>query len=211
MIVSENLTSYLHSLEPDRSFFLEQMREEAVSMGVPIIRREMESFLETLLQLKQPGNILEIGTGIGYSALFMDSCLKNPRIVTIENYEPRLVHARKYLENRDNIILTEGDAVQILAEYEGTECFDFIFMDAAKGQYISMLPDAVRLLKRNGILLADNVLQEGELIKSRYITPRRQRTIHSRMREFLWEVKHHPSLVTSVITLGDGAALCVKR
>lgn len=209
MIVDQNITTYIHSLDSDAPAYLAELREYAEANDVPVIRQEMESFMKVLLKLAKPERILEIGTAIGYSALFMNECLKNVQIVTMENYEPRLQEARKNLAGHDNIKLVEGDAVQNIKNLE--EGFDMIFLDAAKAQYIVMLPDLLRLLKDGGILLADNVLQEGELIKSRYITPRRQRTIHSRMREFIWEVKHRPELTASVITIGDGVVLAYKN
>ena len=209
MIVDDHITTYIHSLEPDGPSWLEQIRSYAEQSGVPVIRREMEPFLRVLLNISRPGKILEIGAGIGYSALFMSSVLPDARIITIENYEPRLADCRRFLEGHGQITLLPGDGAEILRDME--DPVDLVFLDAAKAQYIQMLPDILRLLPPGGILLADNVLQDGELIRSRYITPRRQRTIHSRMREFLWEVKHCPELTASVITIGDGVVLAVRQ
>ena len=208
MIVDQNITTYIHSLDLDAPAYLTELREYARVNDVPIIRQEMESFMKVLLKMAEPKRILEIGTAIGYSALFMNECLEDVQIVTMENYEPRLQEARRNLKGHDNITLVEGDAVQNIKNLE--KGFDMIFLDAAKAQYIVMLPDLLRLLNDGGILLADNVLQDGELIRSRYITPRRQRTIHSRMREFIWKVKHKPELTASVITIGDGVVLAYK-
>ena len=108
----------------------------------------------------------------------------------------------------DRITLLEGDAADWLKELTGS--YDFIFMDAAKGQYIHFLPEVIRLLEKDGILISDNVLQDGEVLDSRYIVERRNRTIHSRMREYLYALKNHEMLETSVIPLGDGVALSVK-
>ena len=209
MIIDPNITTYIYSIEPDGDPGLEALRIYAEEKNVPVIRREMEPFMRVLLQTVRPGRILEIGTGIGYSALFMDSCLEHPEIVTIENYEPRLQEAEKILEGHTNIKLVKEDAANVLKELEGP--FDFIFLDAAKAQYMAMLSDIRRLLPKGGILLADNVLQDGELIRSRYLTPRRQRTIHERMREFIWEMKHSPDFETSLVTLGDGIILSIKK
>lgn len=209
MIIDPNITTYLYSIEPEGPAYLERLREHAEQEQVPVIRREMEPFMRVLLAMAQPDHILEIGTGIGYSALFMNSCVKQAKITTIENYEPRLKEARKNLQEYDTITLVEEDAAETVKKLQGP--FDFIFLDAAKAQYIVMLPDLLRLLPKGGILLADNVLQDGELIRSRYVTPRRQRTIHSRMREFIWEVKHSPELETSLVTIGDGVVLSVKK
>ena len=138
---------------------------------------------------------------------------QNGRIVTIEKYEKRIEEARKnFLRARvgEKITLMEGDADHIL-DTLSHQHFDLIFMDAAKGQYIHWLPDVVRLLAPGGVLMSDNVLQEGELIESHYLVERRNRTIYKRMREYLYELKHHPQLMTSIIPLGDGVSLSVKE
>ena len=109
----------------------------------------------------------------------------------------------------EQITLLEGDAADILKGLTGS--YDFIFMDAAKGQYIHFLPDVFRLLAPGGILLSDNVLQDGDIIESRFAVERRDRTIHSRMREYLYTLTHHPDLTTSVLPLGDGVTLSVKQ
>lgn len=209
MIRYENITGYIHSLEPDRPAWLEALREKATAQGVPIIRPEMEPFLKVLLQMSHPARILEIGTGIGYSALFMDSCLDHPRIITMENYEPRLQEARVHLSGHANIQLLEGDAQSLIRDMQGS--FDFIFLDGPKAQYSSMLPDLLRLMEPGSILLADNVLQEGEIVLSRYLIPRRQRTIHARMRAFLWQIKHLADLDSALIPIGDGVVLSRKK
>ena len=211
MIVNERITTYIHSLETDNSPFMEELRRFAKETDVPIIRREMESFLKVILEIKKPKSILEIGSGIAYSTLFMAGCTKS-HITTIENYDKRLKLASENILKSglsDRITLIEGDA---LCALPFLKCpYDFIFMDAAKGQYIAFLPEAIRLLKKGGVLLADNVLQDGDLIESRYITERRQRTIHERMREFLWEVKHSEFLDTTIITIGDGVSLSIRK
>ena len=109
----------------------------------------------------------------------------------------------------DKITLLEGDAADILKDLDGT--FDLIFMDAAKGQYIHFLPDVLRLLSEGGILLSDNVLQDGDIIESRFAVTRRNRTIHSRMREYLYELKHHQDLETVILPVGDGVTVSVHR
>ncbi len=213
MIVSERLTTYIHSLERDGGPFFENLREVAQKDDVPIIRRETESFLRVLLKIKlekkEDLNILEIGTAIGYSALVFEDIAPLSKIDTIENYEPRLIKAKENLKGHSNINLLEGDAVEIIKKLEGK--YDFIFLDAAKAQYITMLPDLVRLMEKGSVLVADNVLQEGDLIKSRFATERRQRTIHERMREFLYEIKHRKDLDTTILTVGDGISVSVKK
>lgn len=212
MIVEERLVTYLHSLEGQNSTVLEEIEKEALADRVPIIRKETQSFLKVLLKMKKPMRILEVGTAVGFSAILMsDQVSKECKIDTIENYDKRIPIARGNFERagkEDQITLLEGDAMDILRELEGP--YDFIFMDAAKGQYIAYLPEVLRLLPKDGILVSDNVLQNGDVIESRFAIERRDRTIHSRMREYLYTIKHHPELETSVIPLGDGVALSIK-
>lgn len=213
MIVDERITAYVNSLDMGNTELLNQIEEEAKRDFVPVIRREMQSFLKTLLAVKQPRAILEVGTAVGFSALFMCE-YGNPEahITTIEKYEKRIPIAKANFKKADRekqITLLVGDAAEQLQKLSGP--FDFIFMDAAKGQYIHFLPHVLRLLAQGGLLVSDNVLQDGDLIESRFAVERRNRTIHSRMREYLYELKHNPQLVTSVLPLGDGVTLSVKR
>ena len=165
------------------------------------------------LALNKPKRILEVGTAIGFSTLLMcDYGPKDTEIVTIENYEKRIPIAKENFRKahrEGQITLLEGDAMEFLQKLEGP--YDFIFMDAAKGQYIHFLPDILRLLSTGGILLSDNVLQDGDIIQSRFAVERRNRTIHSRMREYLYTLTHHEQLTTSLIPLGDGVTLSVKK
>lgn len=213
MIVDERAAAYIQSLETAECAELEAVEREALEQGVPIIRKETQSFLKVLLSMKKPERILEIGTGVGFSALLMSMYVpKGCRIVTIENYAKRIPAARenfRRLEKEGQITLIEGDAMDVLKDLE--EGFDFIFVDAAKGQYIHYLPQVLRVLEAEGILLSDNVLQGGDVLESRFAVERRDRTIHARMREYLYELKHHHSLLTSVLPLGDGVALSIKR
>jgi len=162
--------------------------------------------------MHKPKTILEVGCAIGFSALLMNEYSDGCQITTIEKYEKRIPIAKKNFERagkQEEIHLLEGDALEILQKLEGT--YDLIFMDAAKGQYIHFLPDVLRLLPKGGLLVSDNVLQEGDIIESRYAITRRDRTIHSRMREYLYELKHHPELETVILPVGDGVTLSVKR
>jgi len=213
MIVDERMTAYINSLDMGSTELLNQIEEEALKAYVPIIRREMQSFLKTLLAAKQPKAILEVGTAVGFSALLMAE-YGHPKahITTIEKYEKRIPIARENFRRagrEEQITLLEGDAFCHLKALEGP--YDFIFMDAAKGQYIHFLPEVLRLLAPGGLLVSDNVLQDGTLIESRFAVERRDRTIHSRMREYLYELKHNPALVTSILPLGDGVTLSVKK
>lgn len=213
MIVDERLVTYINSLNRGNTEILNQIEQEAMQGDVPIIRKDMQSFLKFLLALHKPAKILEVGTAVGFSAIFMAEYTPvDCRITTIENYEKRIPLA---LENfrragkEEQIILQKGDAAELLADMDGE--YDFIFMDAAKGQYINFLPDVFRLLKEGGVLVSDNVLQDGDIIESHYAVTRRNRTIHKRMREYLYELTHCENLVTSVLPVGDGITVSVKR
>ena len=182
--------------------------------NVPIIRKEMESFLRVMLYIKKPKRILELGTAVGYSAILMSECIdEDGKITTIENYEKRIVEAKKNIElsGKGQIIeLLEGDATEVMKTLPSQQ-FDFVFMDAAKAQYIYFLPEVLRLMKKGAVLITDNVLQEGDLIESRFVVERRDRTIHKRMREYLEVVKNHEELETSIVPIGDGITISVKK
>ncbi|MFP3152998.1 O-methyltransferase [Lachnospiraceae bacterium ZAX-1] len=213
MIVDERMAAYLNSFDGGNTQLLNQIEAEAKTSFVPVIRKEMQSLLKLLLAIKRPAAILEVGTAVGFSSLFMEEY--NPvecRIKTIENYEKRIIVAQENLKRagKEHVIqLLKGDALLILEELETP--FDFVFMDAAKAQYIHFLPHVLRLLKPNGILVSDNVMQEGIVIESRFAVTRRNRTIHKRMREYLYEITHHNELTTSILPIGDGAAISVRN
>ena len=214
MIVEERIISYINSLEKENSPVLEEIEKEARKDGVPIIRKEMESFLRVMLSIKKPMRILELGTAVGYSAILMSECINGKgQIITIENYDKRIPIAKENIKKagRENVIkLLEGDAMEIMPTLESDQ-FDFVFMDAAKAQYIHFLPEVLPLMKKDGVLITDNVLQEGDLIQSKYVVRRRDRTIHKRMREYLEVVKNHPQLETTIVPIGDGITMSVKK
>lgn len=213
MIVDERLVTYINSLDRGNTDFLNQLEMEALRDHVPIIRRETQSLLKVLLELTAPSRILEVGTAVGFSALLMSTYGPGEcRITTIENYEKRISAARENFKKagkEKQITLLEGDAQKVLKTLE--EPFDFIFMDAAKGQYIHWLPRVLKLLATGGMLVSDNVLQDGDIVQSRFAVERRNRTIHSRMREYLYVLKHTEGLETAVIPIGDGVTVSVKR
>ncbi|MCC8138190.1 MAG: O-methyltransferase [Clostridiales bacterium] len=213
MIIPERISVYMNSLDTGNGCFLDELERTANEACVPIIRKDMQSFLKVLLALQKPKKILEVGTAIGFSAILMAMNTEpDCRITTIENYEKRIGPAqanftRAGLENR--ISLLQGDAQQLLPALK--ESYDFIFMDAAKGQYMAFLPEVLRLLRVGGVLVSDNVLQDGDLIESHYAIEQRNRTIYKRMREYLYTLKHTEGLVTSIVAVGDGAAVTVKE
>lgn len=213
MIVEERLVTYINSLDTGNTTILDEIEKEAIDTYVPIIRKEMQSFLKLILAIKKPARILEVGTAVGFSAILMVEY--NPvscEITTIENYEKRIPIARENFKRagKDGMItLLEGDAAEVLKTLN--EPYDFIFMDAAKGQYIHFLPEILRLLAEDGVLVSDNVLQDGDIIESRFAVTRRNRTIHKRMRDYLYELTHHENLVTSVLPIGDGITVSTRK
>ena len=212
-IVNERIVDYINSLDKGNSPVCNAIEKEALADGVPIIRKEMGNLLKVLLLLKQPQKILEVGTAVGYSSILMSENMpQNCRITTIENYEKRIPVAKnnfKRAGKEEVITLLEGDAMDILKELDGT--YDFIFMDAAKGQYINFLPELLRLMPAGGLLISDNVLQEGDIVESRYGVTRRNRTIHTRMREYIYTLTHAEQLETSIVPIGDGITLSAKK
>ena len=213
MIVNERVVAYINSLDCGNSDICNTIEKEAIADEVPIIRKEMGNLLKVLLQLVQPERILEVGTAVGYSSILMSENMPEGCIIdTIENYDKRIPVAKnnfKRAGKEDVITLIEGDALEVLKTLDGP--YDFIFMDAAKGQYINYLPDIKRVLRKGGLLISDNILQEGEIVESRYAVTRRNRTIHARIREYVYELTHSEDFVTSIVPIGDGITLSVKQ
>lgn len=213
MIVNERVVAYINSLDCGNSEICNTIEKEAIADEVPIIRKEMGNLLKVLISIVAPERILEVGTAVGYSSILMSENMpQGCTITTIENYDKRIPVARnnfKRAGKEDVITLIEGDALEVLKGLEGP--YDFIFMDAAKGQYINYLPDVKRILKKGGLLISDNILQEGELVESRYAVTRRNRTIHTRIREYVYELTHSDDFITSIVPIGDGITLSVKK
>lgn len=212
MMIDERTAAFIHSFDSGNTLFLDQLEQEALRDNVPIIRSATQDLLKLLLALKKPVNILEVGCAVGFSALLMSEYApQGCHITTIEKYEKRIPIARENFKRAGkeaDITLLCGDAAELLKELTGS--YDFIFMDAAKAQYIHFFPEVYRLLEKDGLLVSDNVLQDGEILESRFAVTRRNRTIHSRMREYLYELKHHKGLVTSILPVGDGVTVSVK-
>lgn len=213
MIVDERIVTFINSLESSNGELIDSVERFAHETFVPIIRKEMESFLKVMIGIKKPKNILEIGTAIGYSAMIMASVMSEDcKISTIENYDKRIPIAKDNFSKAnltDRIKLYEGDALEVLPLLN--ETFDFVFMDAAKGQYMNYFEMIIDKVEENGIIICDNVLQEGDIVKSRYGIERRNRTIHGRMRDYLYELKNRTDLETSVVPIGDGITISVKK
>lgn len=213
MIVDERLVTFINSFDIGNTEILDSIEQEAIATYVPIIRKEMQSFLKLLLSMQKPKRILEVGTAVGFSAILMaEYAGEDCKIVTIENYDKRIPIAKENFARagkEKQITLLFGDAQDVLKTID--EPFDFIFMDAAKGQYINYFPEVMRLLAPGGTLVSDNVLQDGDIIESHYIVERRNRTIYKRMREYLYELTHREDLQTAILPIGDGVTVSSKR
>ena len=219
----ERTEIFIESLNEGNTEFLDNLEAEANRDNVPIIRKSMQRFLKLMLELKKPENILEVGTAVGFSAILMAQYSQSDcHITTIEKYEKRIPVAKdNFLKSgfNDKITLIEGDAKDILNELLENENgddkfagrYDMIFMDAAKGQYINFLPNAVKLLKKGGVLITDNVLQDDTVIQSKFTVVRRDRTIHKRMREYIRALMQSDELTTDILQLGDGISVSVKK
>lgn len=212
MMDDERMVTFISSLDKGLSPFLAELEKVSKETDVPIIRKEMQGLLKFLVVSRKPSDILEVGTATGFSSLLMwEASGKNVNITTIEKYEKRIPVAKENFANAgasENITLLEGDAEEILKELvaQGKK-YPMIFMDAAKGQYLNFLPMATELLEPGGLLISDNVLQEGDVCESRYAVTRRNRTIHTRMRDYLYELKNNGKFETVILNIGDGTAL----
>lgn len=210
--ISDFIGAFLRENEP----LLEKIREEAQKDAVPIIRDETAALLRVCLEMHKPKRILELGTAVGYSGLFMLYSLgESAELSTVENFPQRILKARENFARSpysDNITLLEGDGGKILERLVlEKEIFDFIFLDAAKAQYPLWLPFILELLPTGGVLFCDNILQDGLLLESRFFLERRQRTIHKRMREFLHLLRENAELESSIVPIGDGVSISVKK
>ena len=216
MIIDERMAVFIDSLSWNIPQYLKEVEKAAIADEVPIIRRSMQSLLSFLLKMKKPEAVLEIGAAVGFSSMLISEYVSKDTVIdTIEKVPVRIRDARKNYENcgkTDRINLIEGDAAEVLKELvEKGNKYDFIFMDAAKGQYMNFLEYIEKLITDDGMLVTDNVLQEGEIIESRYAVTRRDRTIHGRMREYLFYLTHSEKFDTVIQPVGDGAAVSMCK
>ena len=212
----ERTSTYIDSLSRANSDFLEELEVDCINNDIPIIRKSMQNLLKYILRQNHPKSILEVGTAVGFSAILMaETTDEDTLITTIEKYEKRIPIARENFRlsgYEDKIEFIEGDAAEVLKDLisEG-RTFDLIFMDAAKGQYMNFFEDVMTLLNKGGTLVSDNVLQDGDIVQSRFAVKRRNRTIHSRMREYLKTLSSDKRLTTTILPVGDGVSLSVKE
>lgn len=213
MIDNDRLSVYLNSIKKPPGKILSDIESQALSDNVPIIRKDIQYLLDVLLRMNRPECILEVGSGVGFSAIFMETVLEGQcDITTIENYKPRISVARDNILKagfEDKINLIDKDALEVLPTINRQ--YDFVFMDAAKGQYINMWADIKRLTHSGSVIVTDNVMQDGDILESHYVVTRRNRTIHKRMREYLYELCQDTDYDTTILSVGDGVALTVAR
>ena len=211
-ITYDYMEEYIRNLIPNRVNILAEIEDFARENKVPIVQKETAKFLEFMVNMKKPLRILELGTAIGFSSILMyEASGTTPSIVTIERDEKMIELAKINIEKfnlKDNIKIEEGDCLEILERLE--EPFDLIFMDAGKGHYNHFLPHCLRLLKEDGIIIADNVLFRG-MVATQELVKRRKITIVKRMRTYLDMVSNDEKLITSVIPMGDGIAVTKRR
>ena len=214
MITNLKVLEYLDIISPVNSQTVEEIRSVAKENYIPIIKRDTENLLKFVLKMQNPKSILEIGCAVGYSAIIM---LENSDadIVTVEKMPERVEEDKKnikYANLEDRAKIIEGDAGEILERLVNiNKKFDFIFMDAAKAQYITWLPTVKALLKDKGIIFSDNCLQEGDLLESSFAIRKRDKTIHKRMRDYIYLLLHDEDLESWIFSIGDGVLLSRSR
>ena len=207
-ITDENVTEYINSVMQKNSPLMRELEIEAKAEHIPIIHREAGRFLGVLLSIQRPKKILEIGTAIGYSAMLMhEACKKNVKITTIERDPQMVSRARINLERAgiaEDVEIIEGDAAELIDAL--TDCYDFVFMDAAKGQYMRFFDSVIKKVHDGSVILTDNVLFMGKVAMDG-LPPRKHRTIVVNLREYLEMLCSDKRLDTSILPLGDGMAL----
>ena len=212
--IKDRVEAFINSYISDDCEELEAIYDKALRDKVPVMRKSSKEFIKTLIKIKQPDSILEIGTAVGYSALFMSKIAGDKaKVTTVELDEARATEARENITRlgRDAYInVINADASMYLKELSDTS-HDFIFVDAAKGQYINYYEDVLRVAKPGAVIISDNILQEGEILESHYTVEKRNRTIHDRIRDYLYLITHDERVDTSILSIGDGMALTVKR
>ncbi|MFI3620775.1 O-methyltransferase [Vagococcus fluvialis] len=191
---------------------LGEIQAQATIDNVPIIPNETASFLRFFLKQIKAKNVLEVGTAIGFSAsLMLDAMGEGSHVTTIDRFDVMIKKAKANFEKlgvKEQVTLLEGDAKEVLPTLEGP--YDFIFMDSAKSKYIEFLPECLRLLKVDGVLMIDDVFQAGTIMHDIKEIPRSQRTIYRKLNELYDVVLNHEDLTVTILPLGDGVLMISK-
>ncbi len=218
MVDYERIQSYISSCRRDRQgeteALIRKLYDSARAREIPVIRPQTEETIRALLALKQPVRALEIGTAIGYSAIItLHAAGPQAQLTGIEFDKIRAKEAEKNLADfgfaqRAQVLNMDAEAaLKTLPD----NTYDYVFVDAAKGQYMNYLPDVMRVALPGALILSDNILQDFTIMESRYMVERRDRTIHARMRDYVYEITHRDDLATTILPVGDGLALSVKQ
>lgn len=218
-IDNERFRVFVEAYQKPYLDYIEKLKSDALVDDVPIITDATRDVLKLLLEIKKPKRILELGTAIGYSTIFMSEYTKkSTHIDTIENFPKRVKEAKKNIKLYDKnkkITLYDMDISDFLLKkaknIKVKDKYDFIFLDAAKAQYIVWLPYLIELLNKNGLLIADNVLRDGDILESRYTIRKRDRTIHKRIREYIYAICHDKNLDSYILDIGDGLTVSVRK
>ena len=215
----DRIRTFIMAYGYETSDKLEKIYEEAVEHEVPVIRPDARDLIRFLLTVKKPARILEIGTAVGYSALFMAEVQRKngiePDIITMEldddRYQTACANVKSIGEN--GITLLKGDAAGLLEDMciENTDSFDFVFIDAAKAQYPVYFEKVMKLINPGGFIVTDNILESGKVLESHFLVEKRDRTIHDKLREYLDKLRNDERLETVLLPTGDGVAVSMVK
>lgn len=213
-IVPPYITDYLREKTTHSDALLHELEEYAEKNSIPIVEPETARFLSVACRMAKPKKILEVGCAIGYSAILMAKATEaDCKIATLECSSDMVNIARDNIKRAgysEKISVIEADAKDYLSYIDDDEVFDIIFLDGPKAHYIYMLDDCVRLLKRGGIIISDNVLYKGMTADDNHVV-RRKITIVKRLRRYIDMLMEHAELETSLLPLGDGVTVSVKK
>lgn len=198
----------------EKEEYLREMKQYAIENHVPILQDVSLDLILLVLKLKKPNSILEVGTAIGYSAINFSKYLdgENSHILTVEKSEDMYKEAIKNIKNvglEEKITVINADATEYLPTLDENDKYDVVFIDAAKGQYLVFLENALRVIKKGGIIIADNVYFKGRVLSG--YNEHRHRTATNRLRKYLELVTEDETLDTTVFNVGDGVAISIKK
>ncbi len=208
-IINDDINKFIiENINLDLSEDLMELEEYALENHIPIIDKQVQNFISMIFKLNRPKNILEFGTAIGFSSIFMCEQLKgNVKITTVERDGDRIILAKdnfKKFNYEDNIRLIEGDCFE---NFEYLDCdYDFIFIDSSKSHYEKLLNNCIQNLNKNGIIMFDNVLYKG-MVASDSLIMKRKKTIINNMRKFLKNVVNNKLFSTWLLPIGDGVMI----
>ncbi|PAA99965.1 O-methyltransferase [Enterococcus canintestini] len=211
-VVNKRLVEYMRTKQKFLPGQLGELEKDAHKRRVPIIPHETVVFLQFLLGQLKPKEVLEIGAAIGFSSSLMAQFVGDGHVTTIDRFDLMIKEAKANYEKlglTDKVTLLEGDAAEVLPTLSGP--YDFMFMDSAKSKYIEFLPECLRLLKVGGVLMVDDVFQGGTILDAIEDIPRKNRSIHRKLKQFLDLVLTHPDLTSTLVPLGDGVLLITKE